>query len=399
MALRFDYRDIFKSMRLAFSLQRMWLQFVGTGVGYAGYVVLTVTSLLLSGHSLQDVVQRYGLFPCLWPSGAGAPLVAHAIFWIGSVFLVVALLVTNTAVARASFMALKGNHFYTWREALGFAMRKAGSTVLTPVSVALMAGCFLIGGWLVGFLGRIPFVGELGVAVFMPLWVIAGVVLVFLVLIAIVALILAPAIIATTDEDAFEAVFQSFSTGWSQFWRLVGYQGLTGLLAVVGFVVFAIVVKNAVVVVNDIFSFAMGEKFVALATHGQYLVQQWVFILGDWLEQIFGPWTGWFFFSQGFAPVTTLSPTLYVSSVIFALVILLVGLWVLAYPFALMNAGTMISYVVLRKLKDNENLLARPEPETETEEQGAEPPKVEAQDADREEEGGDRMTEEGQSSN
>ena len=49
VVMRFDYRDIFRSARLAFSFQRIWIQFVGLLYGYLGYIILTYLSLLIDG--------------------------------------------------------------------------------------------------------------------------------------------------------------------------------------------------------------------------------------------------------------------------------------------------------------------------------------------------------------
>ena len=46
VAMRFDYRDIFRSARLAFSFQRLWIQFFGLGTGYIIYLVLTYLSMM-----------------------------------------------------------------------------------------------------------------------------------------------------------------------------------------------------------------------------------------------------------------------------------------------------------------------------------------------------------------
>jgi hypothetical protein len=64
IALRFDYRDLFRSPRLAFSFQRLWIQSIGLFIGYAAYVILTYLSFLIGGESLGSVWLRFGLLPC-----------------------------------------------------------------------------------------------------------------------------------------------------------------------------------------------------------------------------------------------------------------------------------------------------------------------------------------------
>jgi hypothetical protein len=64
------------------------------------------------------------------------------------------------------------------------------------------------------------------------------------------------------------------------------------------------------------------------------------------------------FFSQTLSPVE-LSPWLNVLAHIFALSLLFSALWVLAYPLAILNSGLTVSYLILRKFNDDENLLER----------------------------------------
>lgn len=368
VALRFDFRDLFRSTRLAFSLQRIWIQFVGIIVGYVGYFIFTLISLLLSGFSFDQVITQFGLFPCLLAQNVQTTLIPKLVFAIGSIFFIVAILITNTAVSRASFMVLKGNNFYTWREAFTFALKKSGSVLLTPIAIGLLVICFVLGAWFIGLVGRIPYVGELGISLFTILWLSAALFVVFLILVTVVALVLAPAILATTNEDAFEAIFQSFSTAWSQPLRLLIYEGFVGVLSIIGFIILAIFVKRSFLLMNDLLSFSMQDAYINLASHTQYILQSWTFVLNNWMKDIFGDFTSYFFFSRDFIPLE-LSTTLRISSYIFSVNMMIVGVGILSYLLATFNTGSMITYLVLRKIKDDENLLEREDEEIERKEE------------------------------
>ena len=366
--LRFDFRDIFHSTRLAFSLQRIWIQFVGLLVGYVGYLIFTILSFRLSDFSLEQIISRFGLFPCLLVSDIQASWLSKLVFVLGCIFWAFAILITNTAVSRASFMVLKGNNFYTWRQAFTFSWKKRGSIILTPIAIGLLVLSFLLGAWFIGLLGRIPYVGELGISLFTFLWISTSLFLIFLIVITFVAFILAPAIIATTNEDAFEAIFQSFSTAWSQPWRLIIYEGFISALSVAGFVILAFFVKRSFLLMTGLFSFSMGDDFMNIASHAQYLLQSWTIVLYDWLKNIGGNFTHYFFFARDFIPLD-LSPTLTISSYVYAINMMFVGALVCSYLLATFNTGNMIAYLVLRRLKDDENLLERKDEEIDQEEE------------------------------
>ena len=212
VSMRFDFRDIFKAARVAFSFQRLWIQFFGFSIGYLCYIIFTYLSLILSGKDFGVIWSRFGLFPTV----AGYPLhwTSWILFGVGCFILFFAWLVTATAVARAAYMHLKGNTFYTWKEAIAFALKKkGGSVVSTPIAILLIAVFTALGGVVVGLLGRIPVVGELGISFFAVIWFLSSLFIVFVILALFVSLLLGPAIIATTDDDAFEGIFQSFSIG------------------------------------------------------------------------------------------------------------------------------------------------------------------------------------------
>ena len=156
--LHFNYKDLFRSARLAFSVQRVWINFVGLVVGFLAYDVLTYVSFLAAGRGFVPMWERFGLFPCLF--GIGGPWYSWVIFWVGVLLLVAILLLTNTAVSRAVYMNLKGETFYTWKEAFGFALKRWGSVLAAPTAIIGIIAFFVVGALVMALLGRIPYVGE-----------------------------------------------------------------------------------------------------------------------------------------------------------------------------------------------------------------------------------------------
>lgn len=365
--MRFDIRDIFKSPRYALSLQRIWIQFLGLFVGYLGYLIFTYLSLIAARVGLSNGWKKYGLLPCIFPESPNWYSVI--IYLIGLIWLIAVYLITATAVSRASYMLVKGNHFYTWLNAVQFALKKTASILLSPVAIILIVVFFLAGGAVVGLLGRIPFVGEFGVTIFTFVWFFVSLFVVFLIIIFVVTLIQAPAIIATTNDDAFEAVFQSFSLVWSQPWRLILYEFISAALAVVGLFVLAFLSKKAYIVMDRVFSNVMGADFINIASHGMYLLNISLFQSINWANSILGDSSGLVYFSREFIPLQLPHGYQYVTSYIFAIWMLIIGGFIFSYGLASFNVANTLSYIILRKKKDDENLLERKDPEEEDEEE------------------------------
>ncbi|MCJ7812052.1 hypothetical protein MUP95_01870 [bacterium] len=374
VAMRFDYRDIFRSARLAFSFQRMWIQFVGLLCGYLGYVIFTYLSMVIEGKDLGGSWSRFGLLPY----NSLVPLRIGLIpFIIGLFILLFSWLVTSTGVARATYMHLKGNTFYSWREAFSFALRKKGTSVIsTPVAIFIMAFFTCLGGAVVGLVARIPYLGELGISLFAIVWFMISLFVIFILMALHVSLLLTPAILATTDDDAFEGIFQSFSTLYSQPWRLILYEILLGMVALLGFGIFVFFAKQGWRLMTTIFIWGMGDKYADLSYAASYLLQTWIYPAATWSKTILGEYSSYFLFTHDFSAIG-LPVVMTISSWILAICMVVIGGFILSYLFAVVNVGQCVIFLVLKKKKDDENLLERKDKEEEEEEKETEEKKEE----------------------
>jgi len=363
--LNFNYRDLFRSARLAFSLQRIWINFVGLAVGYAVYLIFTYISLLSAGNSCTAIWERFALVPCV--CGMELPWYSWIIYVVGILASLAVILLTNTAVSRAVYMNLKGETFFTWKEAFSFAFKRWGSVVAAPTAIIGIIAFFVVGALIMGLLGRIPYVGELGTSFLTLFYMGSALFVFFLLLVLAVALFFVPAIVATTNEDAFEAVFQSFSISTSQPWRIVVYGVLVGAIELLGLLILAFSVKIAWNIFVFLFTPSMGDKFVNFATNGLYLLQSWLYPTMNWADYLLGDYVRYFYFAKDFMPVE-LPITGEISSYIFAISMLIVAGVVVAYGEAIGNSGVTLMYLIMRKKYDGENLLERKEEEEEKEE-------------------------------
>ncbi|MBN1465022.1 hypothetical protein JXA02_04625 [candidate division KSB1 bacterium] len=368
--LKFNWRDVIAAPRLALSLQRMWIQLIGLAAGYIVYVALSYLGLVLAGHDLKLASSQFGLLPCVFTMGDRLPWFSWLLTGIGTLFLFLAHLVTSTAVARAVYMTMKGNSFYTWRQAFKFSFRKIFSIVFTPLALIILVGLVVLGALVIGLLGKIPFVGEIGVSLFTVIWLLGSLLIFFLTLVTAVAILLVPSILATTDEDAFEAIFQAFSIAWSQPWRFLFYQGVVVLLSFFALGVLAFFIKESVMIMNALLSAFMGADYANLANNGQALLQSWTLPMQNTIESIYREFADLVFFRRQFVsiPAADLSASVILSAYFYAASLLFIGGWVISYGISTFTAGTTLSFLVLKYRKDEENLLERQDLEEESEE-------------------------------
>lgn len=364
-ALHFNAKDLFRSVRLAFSLQRIWIQFVGLLCSYLVYGILTYLAYFLMHDDLAGVWSRYGLLPVM-PSYP--PIPSLIVYALGVFIALYGYMITATSVSRAIYMNLKGNTFYTWKEAFAFAIRKKFSILGTPLFLSVMIVFFFLGGGLIGLLGRIPVIGAIGLSLFTLIWIAAALFMVFIGIALIVSIFLNPAILATTDDDAFEGVFQSFSIAFTQPWRLLMYQIANILISTFGFVTFTLLFKVTWRLLNGIFAWGMGEKFLNIASAASYYVMSWTYPFVICYQNSISFYGDIIFYSHDFVAVA-LPVSQMIAAIIMAIFLVILGLYVLSYPLAVFNTGHTLTFLVLKKIKDDENLLERKDREEEDEEE------------------------------
>ena len=364
--MSFQAGDLLKSNRIAFSLQRIWIQFIGLLIGYIGYLILTYMSIVIAGYKLGDMWSTMGLFPCL--ARVDANWLSWIVYMIGVLFLLCIYLITATANSRAAYMLLKGNNFYSWREAYSFSLKKLNSVIFSPVAVLVILGLILLFGVFVGLLGKIPYIGELGISLFYLIWLLVGLLIVFILFVLVAALLYTPSIIATTDDDTFEAVFQTFSMVWNQPWRLIFYSLIVLGLSCLSFLGFSFFLKKSLSIIDFTLSAIMADKYINIINQANFLCASWVVDSIYWMKGVLGRHIDKFYISEEFLQLE-LTTFHNITAHILSIMLILMGFFVAAYTFATLNVGQTISYLIIRKSKDDENLLDRIDQEEELDEE------------------------------
>jgi len=384
----FNFTALFKAPRIALSFQRIWLQLIGFLSAYLIYTGFSYFALCINGFELKYAWKTFHLFPYL--TGANVFGFSWIIYGVGIFIAMIILMFTATAVSRASYMLIKGHNFYTWREAFRFARKKMSSILMAPIAFGIIILCFFLGGWFVGLVGFIPMVGTIGFSLFSIIWIMLCLILLFFMVILCGVILLFPAIVATTDEDAFEVIFQIIAIIWHQPARVIFYHLGCLVQSVFTLGIFAFIMKRAILLFMVIYQTpwlvakSFREDFANLMNQAFAHLQEWLFILSfhlDYLLGEFSPTIKAQTYLAHFFPLIKkplIKPEIDIAAYIVAVSLLFIGGIVLSYAFATFNTGMTISYLVLRYKKDNENLLDRRDDEEkmneELEEEAPPPP-------------------------
>jgi hypothetical protein len=352
----FDIRDIFRAPRLALSGKKILLQFMGLLIGYLGFLLFSYIAFLSAGSSFKETWQYHGLFPV-----SGFPFIhwySWVIFGIGGLFALVCWLLASAMVGKITYEQLKGDDFYSSKEALRFLKRNWAPVLLSPFSLLAFIAFLIICGIIVGLLGKIPYVGEIGFGIFylIPLFA-AALFLAYVIFIFVFSLLLAPAIVATTKEDTFETIVQTFSVIWNQAWRYFLYTGLLGVMAKVGIFIFGYFSFRAVQLINFSCGILMTDKlsdvfeealsYITIPTH-----------LLNYFSNIF-PGIKFSFSLPEIGPGVYLNWSGEISAFIIGISLIFILFMVMSYGLAILSSGQALTYIILRKKKDDENLLER----------------------------------------
>jgi len=361
----FDIRDIFRAPRLALSGKKLLIQTSGLLCGYLGFLILTYIAHLLSDRRLSEVWGSYGLFPVHDFSFSG--FLAWLAFIIGCLFFICIFLLSNAAVGKITYEQLKGDEFYSTKDSFKFLKKNWKTVLLSPLSILALVIILLICGIIIGLLGKIPYVGELGLGIFygVPIFVVA-LFTAYTLFIFFIALFMTPAIVATTKEDVFETIVQLFSSIWTQPWRYFIYTGLSGLLAKLGAFVFGYFCYRGVQLVNWSVGVLMKDKLSE--------------IIEGALGYLTVPSSILYFFSNIFPGIrfaylvpepgwgAGLNWSKEISAFLIGITFILIVFVVISYALATFSVGQTLTYIILRKKKDDENLLEKKTEEEEEEE-------------------------------
>ena len=356
--LHFDIRDIFRVVRLGWSGKKIWVGLCGTLIAYAGYTILAIADHVLAGAALREIWDTYGLFPGTAPFPA--TLAGTAIDVVAMLYVWIVVLLTVCTICKITYQQLKGDDFYSSGDAWRFIIQNWGGVVWGPVATLALFIFFVVAGIVIGWLaGMIPWAGELAFGIlFIPIFF-AALVAVFISIAFVVSITMAPAVVGTVGEDALEVAIQSFSLAWSQPWRLVLYLVWMKISVSIGAILLGIFMASAMSLVSWACGLFMKEKLANLVyVAGQYVPYD--FTRSEWLSMDM----------TAFLPAAgnPAGSELLAGGILGVMLILLTAI-LSSYALSAYASGISLIYVILRKRKDDENLLEWEDDESEQDEE------------------------------
>ncbi|MFO7639284.1 MAG: hypothetical protein R6X14_08370 [bacterium] len=362
--LHFNYKDIFRALRLGFSAKKIWLAFVGLLCGLAGYSALTYLAHLTAGSDFARIWTEYRLLPFADPLLFPFPWYAWLVYAVGVAFFVSCVLLAGTAVSKVTYEQLKGDEFYESREAFRFAFKHWASVLVSPLLLVGFIAVLVALGLLTSLVGWIPHFGELWLGILAIPSFLAAMFIVYLLLALLTSLLIGPSVVGSTRNDTFDTVFEVFSCLNEQPARLPLYVLTVAVLSRIGCGLLAVASSFAGRISHAVLRVLPGAKVDEALINA---ADHFTITLPDWLPEsirsmcyAFSEFLGLpeIFATGGQIPVNWSGDIL---SILIALAMYAVALIVIAFGCSIWYSGLTLSFVVLVQKKDDKNLLEIPE--------------------------------------
>lgn len=368
--LHFNYKDVFRSLRLGFSAKKIWVMSVGLLVGFAGYSFFSYLACLTAGADFLSLWENYRLLPFPNPQEILFPWFSWVIYGLGVVFFVTCVLVAGTAVSKILYEQLRGDEFYESREAYRFALRHLSSVLGSPLLILAFVAVIAVFGLLLGLLGRIPYLGEIIVGLLALPGLAASFFILYLLVVLFFCLLLTPSVVGTSRNDMFDTIFEVFSCVNEQPARLVLYTATSAVLAKLGFVVFGLATSVAARIGISIVGLVTGPKLGDVLSDAGYFLK---IVLPSWVPEQLRLALLRYTELIGLPGTCEPVPSFYtpqapgwsgvVASLLLGICLYAAAIMVLAYSCSVWYSGCTLTFAVLVKKKDDKNLLEKPDEE------------------------------------
>ena len=365
----FSFPDVAWAPARALSAKQIALMTLSLLGGLVVYNVFSYLAFLIQGDSLSSVYSAYGLFS--FEISAHSGIIPKLIFWSGVCLALYVVMLGLFAVAAINIESIRGNRFFSAREAYRFTLSRAGQLARAEIAILLFVLFIVLLFFLLGLVVRIPFIGEWFYAVFfvIPNFIVA-LFTVFIIFVVILSIILLPAVAAAERRgETFAVILETFSTIIRLPLRWGCYTAFTLVAAKLCSFVYAYFCYRAVQFMTAASSLGGGEKVPNLVKSGLANLP----VRSDFVNHVTNVFPG---IRWGFdIPSGSVWVADSAAAHVMAIMLLVVFASVIGYGLAILAAGQARAYVALKYIKDGykvseeESLFAAKTPVPETSEE------------------------------
>jgi hypothetical protein len=366
--LHWNYKDVFRALRLGFSAKKVWMMSLGLLFGFAGYAILTYIAYTVAGTDVLTVWQTFRLLPFPSPLDYAFPWYSWIIYAVAVAYFLGVLLITGTAVSKVAYEQLRGDEFYESKEAFRFAFKNSSAVLTSPLLILAFIALIVVMGLILSLLGAIPLAGETIVGLLAIIGFIAALFIVYLLVVLLFSLLLGPSVVGATRSDTFDTLFEVFSCVNEQPARLLWYTATVACLAKIGSFLLGLAASAAGRIGYAITGTFMGDKLIDAMGNAAFYFK---LSAPDWcpqlLHQAFITEMNAYGLPQVYLPgdYLALGWSTDAASLLLGVALYMIALMVVGYGLAVWFTGMTLNFAVLAYKKDEKNVLELPEDDEE----------------------------------
>lgn len=364
--LYFNYKDILVSPRIALSGKKIWTILTGNLIGYLFYWAVSYLSLFLSEYNLVDSINKFGLYPHIFNSGASS--ISILVYSLGLFIWIAFIFISLTAVSRITLEELNGNHLYLISDAWIFSLKHWKTIIFTPLTIIFIICILLIIAFLMTFMHFIPIAGSIIFTVLLPIIFIGSVFIIYTSFVLISSLIYGSAIIAAYEEDIMGTIFQSYSISWAQPLRVIIYNIIILILTIIAVEAFSwfclssygliyLISNNSFISefnFNNVMNFSFELVFPNHIIDNILYLRSYILNIDyNYFSIIHN------IFEQRQVTIEQISSLDFTNSILLSSFLFLVLLSILSYWLSIFCVGQTISFLIFKKLTDDDDILYR----------------------------------------
>jgi hypothetical protein len=351
--MKYSYWDILRAPRIALSGKNLLAQARSLLYGYIIYLILTYAALILDGVNWDYIWNTYSLFPFID---------LDFYYWYTKVIWIIAVIqflfwfyYGSLTVARLAFEELKGNYFFSQKEAAKGARANLRVLWVALIVLALLVVFLSLGQAIVGLIALIPSVGEIiyGAIYAMPLFI-WSLFIVFIFFGITTAVLTLPAITTLTERDSFGATFYIYNIIWTQPLRWFSLTAVSLALSKIGMFVLAYFFMRSLQLSNYLATLFAGEKIrnSLIAAYNLFAEQDKAI---EFITSLF-PGSGIAFDWIAFETYVSPTGSEYIAAILIFVALTLIAILVLSYGLNIITCGQVIAFLLVRYAEDGDKL-------------------------------------------
>jgi len=358
----FNIKDIFHAPRSALSLTKILTFFRAHFVSYFAYLIANYAALFFSGNTLISIWKSHGMYPYAYAHELN--WYSSIIFWASVAYWLLAIYGTMCAVSKITLQELRGDYFYSIRDAHNFIEKNWYPLIFTPITILMILAFYVLSTSFFGLLSKIPLAGSLIISIPFLIYLLGAVFAAYTFYVLLISIIFTPTIIATTKEDTMGSVFISYMLAWRYPLQIIGYKLILTPIVFASQIFLIAMIGSGFKIMDLIFSnsFLMSDRFTAIfSTAASFAIPKKL------LNTIFGS------FSDNFYSFCI--PNTYqkingfdiISSFIIGFFIIMIALLCISYALSVFSTGSVYILNILMNrsginfidIKNKEDLISK----------------------------------------